>query len=88
VSRLYLAEVFIGNKPQARDPEGATIMKDLMHKGGFDCVKDIRTGKTLLIRIEAESPGEARDLIFKMCSDLRIYNPVAHICEIDVRGEA
>ncbi len=82
---MYLVQVAIGNKPQARDPEGETIMKDLLHKSGYDSVKEVRTAKLLLIRIEAENEKEAVEKAFKMCNDLRIFNPVAHSCEIEVR---
>lgn len=84
---LYLVEIVIGNKPQAKDPEGETIMKDLMQKRGYDCVKEVRTGKLLKVKIEANSEEEARQKVFAMCNDLRIFNPVAHSCKIEIRGE-
>jgi phosphoribosylformylglycinamidine synthase PurS subunit len=84
---MYLVEIVVGNKPQAKDPEGQTIMKDLMHKSGYDCVRDVRTGKLLKVQIEANSEEEAKQKAFDMCNDLRIYNPVAHYCKIEIRGK-
>jgi phosphoribosylformylglycinamidine synthase len=74
----YLVEVIISNKPHARDPEGETIIRDLIHKEGFQNVKNVRTGKLLTITIEAEGEEDAHELAFKMCNDLRLFNPVAH----------
>ena len=87
VKIVYLVEIVIGNKPQAKDPEGQTIMKDLMHKSGYNCVKEVRTGKLLKVQIEANSEEEAREKVFSMCNDLRIFNPVAHFCKIEIRGK-
>lgn len=77
-------EIIISNKPQARDPEGETIARDLVHKEGFHAVKDVRTGKLLAISIEAEDEESARKLALKMCNDLRLYNPVAHSISVRV----
>ena len=87
VKTVYLVEIIIGNKPQAKDPEGQTIMKDLMHRSGYDCVKEVRTAKLLKVQIQANSEEEAREKVFSMCNDLRIFNPVAHSCQIEIRGK-
>lgn len=78
----YVLEVIVENKPSAKDPEGETIMRDLMHRNGFESVKKVRTGKYLRIEVEAENKEQARELVFKMCNDLRIFNPVIHVCNI------
>jgi phosphoribosylformylglycinamidine synthase PurS subunit len=78
VEPIFSVEVVISNKPQARDPEGETIIRDLVHKRGFDAVKEVRTGKLLALKIQAASEDDARDKAAKMCNDLRLYNPVAH----------
>jgi phosphoribosylformylglycinamidine synthase len=83
---MYLVEVVIENKPAARDPEGETIGRDLINKGGYEMVKGVRTGKYLRLKVEAKSEQQAKDLIFKMCNELRIYNPVVHTCTIQVKG--
>jgi len=85
---MYLVEIVIENKPRARDPEGETIKKDLMYKSGYDSVKEVRTGKLLRVKIEVEDEEDARQKVFKMCNDLRIFNPVAHTCKIEIRGRA
>ena len=85
VSSIFQVEIVISNKPQARDPEGETIIRDLIHKRGFDSVKEVRTGKTLAVKIEATDEEEARKKALSMCNDLRLYNPVAHSVVVRVR---
>ena len=77
-------EIIISNKPQARDPEGETITRDLIHKEGFEAIRNVRTSKLLSVEVEAESEEKARDLTVKMCNDLRLYNPVAHTISVRV----
>jgi phosphoribosylformylglycinamidine synthase len=86
MNQLFSVEIVISNKPQARDPEGETIMRDLIHRGGGASVKEVRTGKLLAIKVEATSENEARDRVVAMCNDLRIYNPVAHSLNVRVRA--
>ena len=86
MSQLFSVEIVISNKPQARDPEGETIMRDLIHRGGVASVKEVRTGKLLAVKVDASSEEEARDRVVAMCNDLRIYNPVAHTLNVRVRA--
>lgn len=81
---VFLVEVVISNKPQARDPEGETIARDLIHKEGFQCVREVRTGKLLTLKVEAATKDEATKKALSMCNDLRLYNPVAHSVKVRV----
>ncbi|MEM4311229.1 MAG: phosphoribosylformylglycinamidine synthase subunit PurS [Nitrososphaerales archaeon] len=72
----YKVEVLIENKPKLRDPEGETIHKELLLKGGYNMVKEVRTGKMIRIVLEAENGLEAENLVRKLCDELRIYNPL------------
>jgi len=83
--RNFIVEVIIENKPAARDPEGETIKKDLIIKGGYEHIKSVRTGKYLKILIEAKNRKEAEKTVFDMCNRLRIYNPVVHTYKINVK---
>lgn len=78
----YTVEVVVENKPLARDPEGETIHRTLILKGGFEQVKGVRAGKLLRMTVQASSGQEARDIVKKLCDDLRIYNPAAHECQV------
>lgn len=83
---LFSVEIIISNKPQARDPEGETITRDLIHKNDLRYVKEVRTGKLLTVKVEASNEEEARNKVLLMCNDLRLYNPVAHSINVRVRG--
>jgi phosphoribosylformylglycinamidine synthase PurS subunit len=81
---VFQVNVVISNKDGARDPEGETILSDLVHKSGFAAVKAIRAGKSLRVEVEASDGESARALVKKMCDDLRIYNPAAHSILIEM----
>jgi phosphoribosylformylglycinamidine synthase subunit PurS len=82
----YTVEVIVENKPLARDPEGETIHHNLILKGGYTQVTGVRAGKMLRMNVNADSPDNARDLVKKLCDDLRIYNPAAHTCTVRTVG--
>ncbi len=79
----YLVSVIIENKPYINDPEGETILKDLIAKGGYNTVKAVRTAKMLNITIEARDRKDAEDSVKKLCDELRIYNPVVSNCRVE-----
>jgi len=72
----YIVEVVLENKKQARDPVGTTIQKDLLAKKGYEMVSNVRSGQYLRIYISAENEDQAKELVDKMCNELRIFNPV------------
>ncbi len=72
----FVVEVVLENKKQARDPVGTTIQKDLLAKKGYEMVSNVRSGQYLRIYISAESEDHAKELVDKMCNELRIFNPV------------
>jgi phosphoribosylformylglycinamidine synthase PurS subunit len=80
-------EIIIENKKMARDPEGETITKDLINRGGFQSITNVRTGKYLKLSVEAEKKEEAEHIIREMSNALRIYNPVVHTCSIRIKSE-
>ncbi len=82
----YTVEVVVENKPLARDPEGETIHRNLVLKGGYAQVTSVRAGKLLRMSVDADTPEHARDLVKKLCDDLRIYNPAAHTCQVRIVG--
>jgi len=80
----FTVEVVVENKPLARDPEGETIHQNLILKGGYSQVTNVRAGKFLRMNVEASSEEDAKQLVRKLSDDLRIYNPAAHICRVRV----
>ena len=76
--------VVISNKPGVREPEGETILHDLVAKSGFEQVESIRAGKYLRLKVRASDPESAKRLVESMCNELRIFNPAAHSCEVSI----
>ena len=81
----YTVEVVIESKPAAKDPEGATIMRDLMVKKGYTVVGEVRTGKLLRVKLTANSEEEAVSVVNRMCNELRLANPVAQDYKITIK---
>ena len=54
----YIIEVIIENKRLAKDPEGETVYRELVNKGGYDDVISVRSGKYLRFVVSAQSLPE------------------------------
>lgn len=80
----FEVHVIIENKPGIRDPEGETILNDLVLKANYSSVKKIRSAKMLKFQINEKTKKLAEDKIRKLCDDLRIYNPVVSKITIEV----
>jgi phosphoribosylformylglycinamidine synthase PurS subunit len=83
----FLVVVTIENKPYINDPEGETIHRDLITKGGYSNVESVRTAKTLKIIIIEKSEKEAEKVVRNLCEELRIYNHVVSNCSVKAVGE-
>lgn len=75
-------QVVIENKPYINDPEGETIHKDLVVKGGYSAVHSVRSAKMLKMVVSGKSDKDAEKIVAKLCEDLRIFNPVVSNCTI------
>jgi phosphoribosylformylglycinamidine synthase PurS subunit len=78
----FLVLVTIENKPFVSDPEGETILRDLVVKGGYSNIKSVKSTKNLKMIITAKSKSVAEESVRKMCKDLRIFNPVISNCSV------
>jgi len=72
----YVVHVIIENKPNISDPEGDTILNDLVLKSKNSSVKKIRAGKILKFTVEANDEKNAEKTIEGICQELRIFNPL------------
>jgi phosphoribosylformylglycinamidine synthase len=72
----FIIEISLENKPAARDPVAETIKRDLLAKKGYDNVSKVRSGQYLRIVLKAISEEDAKEIVIKMCNDLRIFNPI------------
>jgi len=80
----FTVQVVIENKSGISDPEGETILKDLVLKGKYSSVKKIHTGKVLKFKINEKTKTIAKKKIQKICDDLRIYNPMVSKITIEI----
>ena len=78
-----MVHVVIENKPGISDPEGETILNDLVLKGSFSSVKKIRSAKMLKFEIKEKNKNLAKKKIQTLCDELRIYNPVVSKISIE-----
>ena len=72
----FQVSVVIENKPGISDPEGDTILNDLVLKGKNKHITKIRSGTILKFSITEKNEKSAKDKIIKICDELRIYNPL------------
>ena len=72
----FQVSVIIENKPGISDPEGDTILNDLVLKGKNKNISKIRSGTILKFSITENDENSAKDEVLKICDELRIYNPL------------
>ena len=72
----FQVNVIIENKPQINDPEGETILHDLILKGNNSSVKKIRSAKMLKFEVDAKNKKIAEKTVMDLCNEFRIYNPL------------
>ena len=72
----YVVSIIIENKPGISDPEGETILNDLVLKGKNRSIKKIRSGTILKFSISEKNEKIAKDKVVKLCDEMRIYNPL------------
>ena len=68
----YVVSIIIENKPGISDPEGETILNDLVLKGKNRSIKKIRSGTILKFSISEKNEKIAKDKVVKICDEMRI----------------
>jgi phosphoribosylformylglycinamidine synthase PurS subunit len=79
---MYLARVYVTLKPTINDPVGQTIrggLRDL----GFESVENVRSGKYMELRLDAENEEAAGAAVSAMCDGL-LANPVIEDYRFDL----
>ena len=80
----YTVCVTIENKPGISDPEGDTILKDLVLKGDYSSITKIRSAKMLKFKINEKNKKLAEQKIRKLCDEFRIYNPMVSVISVSL----
>ena len=82
---MYIVHVIIENKPNISDPEGDTILNDLVLKSKNSSIKKIRAGKILKFTIESTDKKNAEKTVQNICQELRIFNPLVSNIVIETK---
>jgi phosphoribosylformylglycinamidine synthase len=80
----FNVHVIIENKPGISDPEGETILNDLVLKGTHSSISKIKTARMLKFTIKEKDKKIAKIKVQEICDELRIYNPMVSRVTIDV----
>ncbi len=80
----FIVQVIIENKPYINDPEGETIHRDLVVKGGYSNIQSVRSAKMLKMVVNSRTESDAELTVNKLCQELRIFNPVVSNCTVSV----
>ncbi len=81
---IFNVHVTIENKSGISDPEGETILNDLVLKGSHKTISKIKTAKMLKFTIKEKDRKTAQTTVQEICDELRIYNPMVSKVSIDV----
>jgi phosphoribosylformylglycinamidine synthase len=74
----WVAEVHVMLKPSVNDPQGISI-RNALRTLGF-AVDDVRAGKLLQVRLQADDRAAAENTTREMCEKL-LANPVIEVFE-------
>ena len=81
----FQVNVVIENKPGISDPEGDTILNDLVLKGKNKDITKIRAGTILKFSTTEKNEETAKNNVIKICDELRIYNPLVSMVTVTVQ---
>lgn len=84
---IYTVSVVISNKEFLKDPEGETVLNDLILKENYTDFVSVRSARSFTIKVKAENEMDAIEKVRNMCNDLRIYNPVVSKCDISIKAK-
>ncbi len=84
IMTVFTVSVIIENKPGISDPEGKTILNDLILKGSHKSVSQIKTAKMLKFTIDEKDAKTSIDKVKEICDGLRIYNPMVSKVTLDI----
>ena len=72
----FRVNVIIENRPEIVDPEGDTVLNDLVLKDKKTPVKKVRSAKMLRFEVNAKNKNSAEKMVMALCNEFRIYNPL------------
>jgi phosphoribosylformylglycinamidine synthase len=85
--RIIDVNVTICNKQFLNDPEGETVLNDLILREDYKDIISVRSAKSLYIKVVAYDNKDALNKVMIMCEELRLYNPIVSTCEVSIVKE-
>ncbi|MDN5347819.1 MAG: phosphoribosylformylglycinamidine synthase subunit PurS [Clostridia bacterium] len=79
---MFTARIYITLKSGVLDPQGEAVKKGLAALG-YECVKEVRVGKYLELRLDAPDTASAQAQVEEMCRRL-LANPVIEDFRVEV----
>lgn len=79
----FKVNVIIENKPEIVDPEGDTILNDLVLKDKKTSVKKVRSAKMLRFVIDSKNKESAEKQVLGICNEFRIFNPLVSTVSVE-----
>ena len=88
---VFEVSVTIENRQELSDPEGETILKDLVLKSGGNGtpnhgISRIRTAKMLRMTIDSDDADSAMRDVRAVCDGLQIYNPLVSTIRVEMES--
>lgn len=80
---IFHAEAIITPREGVLDTQGKAVEKTLTHLG-YKGLEEVRVGRIVTMRIEAENSGTAAEAVKNMCQDL-LANDLIETYKISVR---
>lgn len=80
--KKYSAKIYITLRDGILDVQGKTV-EHALHSISFDTLSDLKIGKFIRLKAEAENIDDARKLIDEACKQL-IANPIIEDYQIDL----
>ena len=81
----FKVNVIIENKPEIVDPEGDTILNDLILKDKKTSIKKVRSAKMLRFVIDAKTKESAEKIVLSICNEFRIFNPLVSKVSVETQ---
>jgi phosphoribosylformylglycinamidine synthase len=81
----FKVNVIIENKPEIVDPEGDTILNDLILKDKKTSIKKVRSAKMLRFIIDAKTKESAEKTVLAVCNEFRIFNPLVSKVSVEIQ---
>ncbi|MEM7183905.1 MAG: phosphoribosylformylglycinamidine synthase subunit PurS [Spirochaetota bacterium] len=79
---MFIGKISITLKESVLDPQGNTV-KRALHEMGEEAVDDIRIGKYIEVKLDANDKESAKEDIDRICKNL-LVNPVIESYSVEI----